>query len=568
MDDRPAVLGLNSGQNASLCLMQGGRLSWAIRKDHPRRRPDDSTPDGLPEASAVQLPGLDRPPDIVIDCLSSGEATRGATADGDDPAALVLAPSARRVRISQHLAQLYSAFHPSPFDEAAVMVIGQGSPVTAFTEHWSGAAHTPGDWREVASFYTASRSHVACIGKQVRDGGDAQLVGLGLFQFLLEQALFPGAGREGKAMELAPYGAPAALGLPPLDVEDMAVGIPPAWRALLRERERFRFGGLDARFTDCANLAAAGQRAFEEALLEMAHWLYRQTGAGQLCFAGAPALNCAANARLLRATPFRRIFVPPAPGPAGAALGCAIYGTTELARARCDFRWTSDYLGPLPQPDDIEAALQGSDDLVVEHTRGREVLCARMLDLLCSGRVLALYQGRAEFGARALGHRSILADPRRERVRDWINARIKEREWFCPLAPVVPEERAPAFFDLGGPSPFMSFAVPVRREIAPMLPAVTHVDGSARLQTVGPDDDPLLRALLAGFEVRTGVPVLLNTSFCGRGKAGSGTGVDAHVETLVDTPFDAVAAFRRLPLHALAMPPYLVTKRREPGLPA
>ena len=179
-----------------------------------------------------------------------------------------------------------------------------------------------------------------------------------------------------------------------------------------------------------------------------------------------------------------------------------------------------------------------------------------MLDLLCSGRVVGLYQGRSEFGPRALGHRSILADPRRDRVRDWINARVKGREWFRPFAPVVPEERAPAYFALSGASPFLQFAAPVRPEIAPMLPAITHVDGTARLQTVSPGDDPLLRALLAGFEVRTGVPVLLNTSF------------NRHDEPIVETPFEAVAAFRRMPLHALAMPPFLVTKRREPELPA
>ncbi|WP_288379405.1 carbamoyltransferase C-terminal domain-containing protein [uncultured Massilia sp.] len=551
MDDFPVVLGINRIQDASICLMQGAHLAWAIQKERiTRRKHHWGTPGDLRDHYCPRLPGLDRPIDIVVECFSSDEEELGAT--------LRLAQGARRVRISHHLAHLYSVFHPSPFDEAAVMVIdGQGSPVADFTEHWSGAATTPGDWREVSSFYTAGRNGgVQCIGKQVWDRDDERLVGLGMFYFLLTQALFPGEGNEGKVMGLAPYGDPDALELPALEVEGMAVGIPQAWRALLRERKRFRFGGVDARFTDSANLAAAGQRAFEDALLALAHWLYRQTGAEHLCFAGAAALNCSANARLLRETPFRRVFLPPAPSDAGTALGCAVYGLAELAGVRKRFRWTSDYLGPPPRLADIEAALDGADDLVIEQPRGRDALCARMLDLLCSGRVIGLYQGRSEFGPRALGHRSILADPRRDRVRDWINARVKGREWFRPLALVVPEERAPAYFDLSGASPFMQFAVPVRPEIAPMLPAITHVDGTARLQTVGPDDDPLLRALLAGFEVRTGVPVLLNTSFNG------------HDEPIVETPFEAVAAFRRTPLHALAMPPFLVTKRHEPERPA
>jgi len=178
-----------------------------------------------------------------------------------------------------------------------------------------------------------------------------------------------------------------------------------------------------------------------------------------------------------------------------------------------------------------------------------------MLDLLCARKVVALYQGRSEFGPRALGHRSILGDPRRGYVRDWINARVKEREWFRPLAPVVLEEHAHDYFDVPGASPFMQYAAPVRPERARTVPAITHVDGTARLQTVGRDGDPLLRALLAGFAERTGVPVLLNTSFNGKD------------EPIVETPAQALATFRRLPLHALAMPPYLVRKRVEPELP-
>lgn len=562
MDVDPVVLGINRTQDASICLMQGSHLAWAIQKERlTRRKHHWGKPGDLRDHYLPRLPGLERPVDIVVECFSSDEEVRQLPLYEEELAAtLALSPGARRARISHHLAHLYSVFHPSPFEEAAVMVIdGQGSPVAEFTEHWSGAASPPGDWREVSSFYTASRdrsSPVECIGKQVWDRDDERLVGLGMFYFLLTQALFPGEGNEGKVMGLAPYGDPAALGMPPLEVEGMAVGIPQAWRSLLRERKRFRFGGPEARFTDSANLAAAGQHAFEEALLGLAHWLYRQTGAEHLCFAGGTALNCSANARLLRETPFRRVFLPPAPSDAGTALGCAVYGLAELAGRRCDFRWNADYLGPPPQLADIEAALEGADDFVIEQTRSRDALCARMLDLLCSGRVIGLYQGRSEFGPRALGHRSILADPRRDRVRDWINARVKSREWFRPLAPVVPEERAPAYFELSGPSPFMQFAAPVRPEIAPMLPAITHVDGTARLQTVGPADDPLLRALLAGFEVRTGVPVLLNTSFNGKD------------EPIVETPFEAVAAFRQMPLHALAMPPFLITKRQEPELPA
>jgi carbamoyltransferase len=558
MNDGPVVLGLNRTQDASACLMFGSQLAWAIQKERlTRRKHHWGKPGDVSGLYCPRLPGLDRPIDVLVECFSSDpEVGRLDQYNAELEQALRFAPDCRRVRISHHLAHLYSVFHPSPFHEAAVMVIdGQGSPVAELTEHWRGATEVPGDWREVSSFYRATRERTECIGKQVWERDDGRLVGLGMFYFLLTQTLFPGEGNEGKVMGLAPHGSADALGLPALEVHRNQVAVPAAWRALLHERERFRYGAPGVRFSDCANLAAAGQRAFEDALLELARWLHAATGLDQLCFAGGTGLNCSANERLLRETPFRQVFIPPAPSDAGTALGCAIYGLTEVAGLPCDYRWTHDYLGPEPAISDIEAAVAVADDLVVERVRGRGALCERMLDLLCQNKVLGLYQGRSEFGPRALGHRSILGNPRHGYVRDWINGHVKQREWFRPLAPVVLEERAAEFFDVAGPSPFMQFAAPVRPAMAAVVPAITHVDGTARLQTVGPNDDPMLRALLTGFDARTGVPVLLNTSFNGKD------------EPIVETPAEALASFRRMPLHALAMPPFLLRKRIEPELP-
>lgn len=574
MTDAPLVLGVNRTQDASACLMQGPRILWAIQKERlTRRKHHWGKPGDFRDWYGPRLSWPARPPDIVVECFSSDEEVRNlGLYDEELAATLRLAPTCRRARISHHLAHVYSVFHPSPFREAAVMVVdGQGSPVAEFTDGWSGAAYVPGDWREVSSFYRADRNRVHCIGKQLWDGDDDRLVGLGMFYFLLTQALFPGEGNEGKTMGLAPHGDARALGLPPLIVEGGQVRMPQAWQAILtgsgdgprdgpddgldNKRGRFRYGQPGVAFADCANLAAAGQRAFEDALIAVARWLHAETGLDNLCFAGGTALNCPANARLLRETPFRNVFVPPAPGDAGTALGCAVYGLTALAHGSDAFRWTHDYLGPPPAAQRIDAMLAGADDLRIEHLPDPHALCARMIELLCHGRVLGLYQGASEFGPRALGHRSIVADPRTGAMRDWINAHVKEREWFRPLAPVVLEERAPAWFDLAAPSPFMQYAVQVKASHAPSVPAIVHVDGSARLQTVGPGDDPLLRLLLQGFEARTGVPVLLNTSFNGKD------------EPIVETPDEALAAFRRMPLHALAMPPFLATKRAEPELP-
>ena len=213
------------------------------------------------------------------------------------------------------------------------------------------------------------------------------------------------------------------------------------------------------------------------------------------------------------------------------------------------YRWTRDYLGPAASAESIATSLRDADDLLV--TRPVDVAAA-IVDLLVAGKVVGLFQGRSEFGPRALGHRSILADPRSAAMRDFVNAKVKKREWFRPLAPIVLLEEASRYFDIRRPSPFMQFAAPVRPEMAAVIPAVTHVDCTARLQTVGPEDDPLLRAVLARFAAQTGVPVLLNTSYNGQD------------EPIVETPVEALATFRATPMHVLAMPPYVVRKRSEP----
>jgi carbamoyltransferase len=224
-------------------------------------------------------------------------------------------------------------------------------------------------------------------------------------------------------MGMAPYGNPLALGLPPLAVDRGMVFLPARWTALLADQSRFRFAANGTRnFQDIADLAAAGQRAFEDALLEVARWLHHETGAENLCFAGGIALNCSANDRLLRESRFRRLFIPPAPSDAGTALGCTLYGLLECLGQPSAYRWEHDFLGPGPDPADVEAAVCGAEDLIVERP---ENLWEGVVGLLVQNKVVGLYQGRSEFGPRALGHRSILADPRHPGMHDWINARVR-----------------------------------------------------------------------------------------------------------------------------------------------
>src|SRR5690606_32742498 len=176
----------------------------------------------------------------------------------------------------------------------------------------------------------------------------AQPTGLGCFYALLTRTLWPtGEGNEGKVMGLAPFGDPDADGLPELEVRGHEVFIPDAWLRQFAQADRYRYfvdGGGE--FSDCANLAAAGQRAFENALLRLVAWLHEQTGEENLVFAGGTALNCTANGRVIRESPFTRVFIPPSPHDGGTALGCAIYGLVDLLGEPCEFRWENDFLGP------------------------------------------------------------------------------------------------------------------------------------------------------------------------------------------------------------------------------
>ncbi len=552
----PLVLGINRTQDASVCLMRGSAVVWAIQKERLTREKHHWGALGdLSRIYRPNLPNLDEPIDLVVECYSSDkEFARLAAYRAEIEQSLRFRGPPRIEPVSHHLAHLYSAYFPSGFRQAAVMVADfMGSPVNQITETWPGRGRRAPFAVEVASFYDCVGKQITCIGKQFWDRDPGAGVGLGFFYQSLTNAMFPGEGNEGKVMGLAAYADADELRMPPLVVEDGQVLIPPQWFELFADREHFGFFSRNTGgFEDCARLAAAGQRAFEDALLRLARWLHRATGKDALCFAGGTALNCVANGRLLRESPFTRVFVPPAPHDGGTAIGCALYGMLSLLGGRNAFRWDSDFLAPPPAIGPIAEMVSDDPSLLVERV-GDPV--EAMADLLAEGWVVGLYQGGSEFGPRALGHRSILADPTCAPMRDWINANIKGREWFRPLAPMTLWQDAKLYFDLDRPSPHMLFAANVTAKGRDALPAITHIDGTARVQTVGRGDAPLIYALLHAVKRRTGHGVLLNTSFNGQD------------EPIVETVDQAVACFRQSGLHALVVPPYVVTKRERLPLP-
>lgn len=294
-----------------------------------------------------------------------------------------------------------------------------------------------------------------------------------------------------------------------------------------------------------AALASTVQKRLEEMLLELAGWLHEQTGDTDLVLAGGVALNCVANSRLWREGPFARVWVQPASGDSGTALGAAMQVAWELGDAVAPMR--SAALGRGWDEDGLAAALSTAG---VEFTRPDDIADA-VAEVLADNGVVAWFQGRSEFGPRALGHRSLLADPRHPGNLEKLND-IKGREQFRPVAPMVLSTRAQDIFCDGPiPSPFMLFTHGVREEWRDRIPAVVHVDGTARIQTVDPDEEPLVARMLASFEALTGVPVVVNTSLNTAGRP------------MVDDPRDALECFGSSPVDALAIGPFLLTRNRD-----
>ena len=302
------------------------------------------------------------------------------------------------------------------------------------------------------------------------------------------------------------------------------------------------------RFADCA---ASVQRVLEDTLVDMTRALQQETGLPDLCLGGGVALNAVANARILAESGFERVFVPPAPGDAGCALGAALYAD-RIYLGNAD-RDVPDHPFWGPPVDAVELARAAREDGQEVEELDEAVLIDRIADLLSAGRIVGWMDGASEFGPRALGHRSILAAPHPGEMRDRLNRDIKYREEFRPFAPVTPIEAADRYFELppGGArlARFMSGVFPVRPEWRAKLAAVTHVDGSARLQTLDRDMAPRLYALIEAYGRRRGIPVLLNTSFNVAG------------EPMVNRALEGYSTFRRCGIDALVAGSTLVMKR-------
>jgi carbamoyltransferase len=486
---------------------------------------------------------------------------------------LGLSPS--KILFSEHhLSHAASAFYCSPFSEAAILTldgvgewttatvgVGRGTELTVLEEirfpHSLGLLYSAftaflgfevneGEYKVMGMAPFGVPRHVDRVWKLIRVGEDGGFeLDMSYFEFHRSSE----RTYSDRFVEL--FGAPREPGAPFFTAASgypVYFGPQAADHAAQAERNQHY-----------ADLAASIQVVIEEIVLRMARYAHRRTGLSRLCMAGGVALNSVANGRVLREAPFDELYVQPAAGDSGGALGAALWGYHAVLGKPRGFVMEHASWGQAYERAEVEASLESAG---VAYTAfdDEDRLLDHVVERLERGKVAGWFQGRFEWGPRALGHRSIIADPRRADMKDLVNVKIKYREPFRPFAPSVPVGRAEEYFALPDasrhyPARFMLYVVDVHEGKREVIPAVTHVDGTARLQTVREETSPRYHRLIERFGKATGVPVILNTSFNLKG------------EPIVNTPAQAMATFARSGMDMLVLGDCVVEKRTTGGEP-
>ena len=441
--------------------------------------------------------------------------------------------------VNHHLAHAASAFYPSPFDEAAILSVDAS-----------------GEWTTTWLGYGSSKEI-----RTIKEISFPDSLGM-LYGAITGYLGFKFASGEGKVMGLAPYGKPDLV-----DEFRKIIAVDEAKGAFHLDLSYFewhlkgRGHWVSDKFRDIfgpdrepdspieerhADIAYALQVVTEEAAMALVRYLKQQTGSENLCMAGGVALNAVMNGRILKEGPFKRIFLQPAANDPGTSVGACLLTHIRNGGER-NYLMRHAYWGPSYTNEEIEKALLAAG-VAYRKLDDAPVVAA---SLLANDKIIAWFQGRMECGPRALGNRSILSDPRSEAKKDILNARVKHREGFRPFAPSVLEEKVGDYFDCDHPSPYMILVYNVLPERKHDLEAITHVDGTARVQTVSRDTNERYYRLIEEFEKHTGVPVVLNTSFNVRG------------QPIVNTPAEAIDCYLGTGIDALIIGDFLTTKDQE-----
>ncbi|MCA9666701.1 MAG: hypothetical protein KC503_13975 [Myxococcales bacterium] len=551
------VLGVAASHNGAACLLRDGEIVVALQEERVTREKRAFVDAGRPSAAIEAC--------LRYAGISAGDLGMAVGCSPDSPDAADLSRSAQldlrahgvpsRV-VSHHLGHAAGAFATAGFDDATVLVIdGMGSRLADLDGRERAAARLLPDWDpadlcEHASIYRAVdrelvvvEKHVAPLVRILRwfernpDEGMPPFESLGGIFNSVATRVFGQFFEAGKVMGLAPCGR---------------VNLP-AERFFEIVDETFRFHGdaLDAFDGDALwphnparwqNLAASAQAALERGIAHLVRRARTLTSSPNLCYAGGVALNGIANEQIVARGGFERVFIMPAAEDSGTAIGAAYLGAWELGDRHPPRAFAKDSLGPVYSAERVQSA-------IAREPRVRES-DEDVLDLLCAGRIIGWFSAGSELGPRALGQRSILCDPRSPSVKRRLNAEIKRREAYRPFAPLLLREHAAEWFEGDAlDTPFMLHIRSFREAQRERVPAVVHVDGTGRPQTISDETHPRLCALLRRFYARTGVPMLLNTSFNVAG------------EPIVETPEDAIASLLSCGLDAVMLEQTLVVKR-------
>lgn len=576
------VLGLNTMENASASLVMDGRIIAAAEEERfTRVKHQEGVPanairyclkEGGIEFSDIDIAALNWQPwrlsqriwHVLKFALTSPKhfiikAKRGTRqVMGNEWGRMISLPwklqhlagmgsNSKKTRykfkfIDHHHCHAASAFYPSPFSKAAILTLDGAGESTCITFNRSddskierlGSIRLPHSLGHLYSAVTAFLGFRVCSG-------------------------------EGKVMGLAPYGennyfqcfenmvtlheeGGLTVEFKPLDYHLARSDIftPLTLRTFGTPRQKE--GPLEKRHQD---IAASLQTILEKAAIHLANHMYNRTGLESLCLAGGVALNACMNQRIQESTPFQRVFIPPAANDAGTSLGAALAVSFFPALKKQELYQRPimhhAFLGPQFDNETIRQVIT-EKNLTASHFPGIERAAAR---LLAKGKIVGWFQGRMEFGPRALGNRSILADPRKAEMKDILNERVKHRESFRPFAPAVLADRADRYFTSAEDATFMTKTANVVPHVRQLIPAVVHVDGTARLQTVSKETNPKFYRLIEHFAHLTTIPVVLNTSFNVRG------------EPIVCTPADAIHCYLGTGMDALAIGNFLLVKKTD-----
>ncbi len=561
LPSQPWVLGVSASHNGAACLLKGDEIVVAIQEERLlgfKRAPLNLKTPSLAINYCLQYAGISA---ADLDCivLSSQDAMDNPSNAYATNPVIVAAVNAEIKVIGHHKAHAYSAFAPSGYDDAAILVIdGMGSPFGDLDdEERSAVVGGSESGCETISLYDAKGTVVTPLEKHLVNnidwlkpyGGDTRMATFGSLGGIFSSCagqIFGNYTDAGKVMGLAPYGSPS------IPVEEFFT---------IKEEQIIFNDQVPNRFTfserwpahekEYVDLACSAQVALEEAVLYLVSQLRKKSNAKNLAYAGGVALNSVANERIVRESGFDNVyFIPPAED-SGAAVGAAYYGLWSLTGVNTNKRLDCDSFGATYTDQQIQTAIDNAPWVEVVNDNAA---MSDVAELIAGNNIIGFFAGGSELGPRSLGQRSILCDPRRKDAKKVLNDRVKHREGFRPFAPVVLGEEVGKWFDLEGThpeSPFMLRVLRFKEHTEQEVPGVTHIDGTGRVQTVTAKDNGPYYELLKAFYAKTGVPILINTS------------LNVMGEPIVETPEDTLNSLAMTDLDYIVMGQYILGKKKR-----